>query len=73
MINFSRYLCVHAFPSPSQLVVLQLNGSIFSCLLQRSAIEQDVIVIDQDTKDMLDSINFKDLSGIQVASEGQRV
>uniref|UniRef100_A0A7S0LDM9 40S ribosomal protein S17 n=1 Tax=Coccolithus braarudii TaxID=221442 RepID=A0A7S0LDM9_9EUKA len=34
---------------------------------ERSAIEQDVIVIDQDTKDMLESINFKDMSGVQVA------
>ena len=33
---------------------------------ERSAIEQDVIVIDSDTRDMLESINFKDMSGIQV-------
>ena len=33
---------------------------------QRSAIEQDVIVIDSDTRDMLESINFRDLAGIQV-------
>ncbi len=38
-------------------------------LLQRSAIEQDVIVIDADTKEMLDAINFKDMSGVQVAQE----
>ena len=36
---------------------------------ERSALEQDVIMIDADTKDMLDSINFKDMSGIQVASK----
>jgi small subunit ribosomal protein S17e len=36
---------------------------------ERSAIEQDVIVIDSDTKDMLESINFKDLAGVQVANE----
>ncbi len=36
---------------------------------QRSAIEQDVIVIDADTKEMLDAINFKDMSGVQVAQE----
>jgi hypothetical protein len=36
---------------------------------QRSAIEQDVIVIDSDTKDMLDAMNFKDLSGVQVSTE----
>ena len=36
---------------------------------QRSAIEQDVIIIDSDTKDMLDAMNFKDLSGVQVSSE----
>jgi Ribosomal S17 len=33
---------------------------------QRSAIEHEVIVIDNDTKDMLEAINFKDLPGIQV-------
>lgn len=38
-------------------------------LPQRSAIEQDVIVIDADTKEMLDAINFKDLSGVQVTQE----
>jgi hypothetical protein len=37
--------------------------------VQRSAIEQDVILIDSDTKDMLDSINFKDLAGVQVAPD----
>jgi hypothetical protein len=42
---------------------------VYFLSLQRSAIEQDVIVIDQDTKDMLDAINFKDLSGVQVANE----
>jgi small subunit ribosomal protein S17e len=36
---------------------------------ERSAIEQDVIVIDSDTKEMLESINFKDLAGVQVANE----
>jgi hypothetical protein len=39
---------------------------------QRSAIEQDVIVIDNDTKEMLEAMNFKDLSGVQVASEAVR-
>eukprot|EP00596_Hydrurales_sp_CCMP1899_P003089 CAMPEP_0119041484 /NCGR_PEP_ID=MMETSP1177-20130426/12312_1 /TAXON_ID=2985 /ORGANISM="Ochromonas sp, Strain CCMP1899" /LENGTH=82 /DNA_ID=CAMNT_0007007557 /DNA_START=213 /DNA_END=461 /DNA_ORIENTATION=+ len=33
---------------------------------ERSAIEQEVIVIDNDTRDMLEAINFKDLPGIQV-------
>ena len=33
---------------------------------QRSAIEHEVIIIDNDTKDMLEAINFKDLPGIQV-------
>ena len=28
-----------------------------------------MIVIDSDTKNMLDAIGFKDLSGVQVASE----
>eukprot|EP01039_Chlorochromonas_danica_P002469 gene2469-2704_t len=36
---------------------------------ERSAIEQDVIVIDADTKAMLDAMNFKDLVGIQVESK----
>jgi len=36
---------------------------------ERSAIEQDVILIDADTKDMLDSINFKDLPGVQVTAD----
>ena len=35
----------------------------------RSALDQDVIVIDADTKDMLESINFRDMSGIQVAAK----
>ncbi len=35
-------------------------------ILQRSAIEQDIILIDNDTKEMLESINFKDLAGVQV-------
>jgi hypothetical protein len=34
--------------------------------LQRSAIEHEVIVIDNDTKEMLEAINFKDLPGISV-------
>lgn len=47
-------------------------NKIFHCSFsfpQRSAIEQDVIVIDADTKEMLDAINFKDMSGVQVAQE----
>jgi hypothetical protein len=36
--------------------------------LQKSAIEQDIIVIDEDTKNMLESIGFKDLSGTQTAA-----
>ena len=44
-------------------------SSILLLYPQRSAIEQDVIVIDADTKEMLDAINFKDLSGVQVAQE----
>ncbi|KAJ1428426.1 40S ribosomal protein S17 [Ochromonadaceae sp. CCMP2298] len=39
---------------------------------EKSAIEQDVIHIDSDTKDMLDSLNFKDLSGVQVQSADAR-
>lgn len=35
---------------------------------ERSALEQDVITIDQDTMNLLESINFKDLAGIQVSS-----
>jgi small subunit ribosomal protein S17e len=33
---------------------------------ERSAIEQDTIVVDQDTMNMLEAINFKDMAGIQV-------
>ena len=39
---------------------------------ERSAIEQDVINIDSDTKDMLESIGFKDMSGISVVSASGR-
>jgi small subunit ribosomal protein S17e len=35
---------------------------------ERSAIEQDVIMIDSDTRDMLDAMDFKDISGVQVMS-----
>ena len=35
---------------------------------ERSAIELDTIVVDQDTMNMLESINFKDMQGIQVAN-----
>jgi len=51
------------------LVASLTYSSTFSIYPQRSAIEQDVIVIDADTKEMLDAINFKDLSGVQVAQE----
>mmetsp|Transcript_24625 Transcript_24625/g.32023 ORF Transcript_24625/g.32023 Transcript_24625/m.32023 type:complete len:81 (+) Transcript_24625:367-609(+) len=33
-----------------------------------SAIDQEVIEIDGDTKDMLDALDFKDLPGVQVTS-----
>jgi small subunit ribosomal protein S17e len=33
---------------------------------ERSALDQDVIIIDSDTKAMLDSISFKDMAGIEV-------
>jgi len=35
---------------------------------ERSALDQDVIIIDADTKAMLESIMFKDMSGIEVRS-----
>ena len=35
---------------------------------ERSAIESDVIVIDQDTMNMLESINFKDMAGVTVSA-----
>mmetsp|Transcript_16293 Transcript_16293/g.27267 ORF Transcript_16293/g.27267 Transcript_16293/m.27267 type:complete len:124 (+) Transcript_16293:63-434(+) len=35
---------------------------------EKSAIEQDVIQIDSDTKDMLDAMDFKDLAGISVVA-----
>jgi hypothetical protein len=37
-------------------------------LSQKSAIEQDVITIDPDTKDMLKSINFENLAGVEVGN-----
>lgn len=46
-----------------------LSRSSLLLRIQRSAIEQDVIVIDADTKAMLEAMNFKDLSGIQVSSK----
>merc|ERR1719245_2355787 len=33
-----------------------------------SAIDQDFVEIDPDTKDMLDALDFKDLPGIQVSN-----
>ena len=36
---------------------------------ERSALDQDVILIDPDTKEMLDSLSFKDMSGIQVSGK----
>lgn len=35
---------------------------------QKSAIEQDIIVVDEDTKNMLEAMGFKDLPGTQVAA-----
>jgi small subunit ribosomal protein S17e len=35
---------------------------------EKSAIEQDHIDIDSDTKDMLEAMNFKDLAGVSVSS-----
>mmetsp|Transcript_26189 Transcript_26189/g.34967 ORF Transcript_26189/g.34967 Transcript_26189/m.34967 type:complete len:128 (+) Transcript_26189:42-425(+) len=34
---------------------------------EKSAIEQDIIIIDEDTKNMLESMGFKDLPGTQTA------
>jgi small subunit ribosomal protein S17e len=39
---------------------------------ERSALEQDVIHIDSDTQDMLKSINFESLAGVEVQSAGGR-
>ena len=35
---------------------------------EKSAIEQDIINIDADTRDMLEAMDFKDLPGISVAN-----
>jgi hypothetical protein len=40
--------------------------------VQRSALEQDVIHIDSDTQDMLKSINFESLAGVEVQTSGAR-
>lgn len=46
-----------------------------SCILhpQVSAIEQESIDIDQDTKDLLDALDFKDLAGVVVSAVPARV
>lgn len=41
--------------------------------VQVSAIEQESIDIDPDTKDLLDALDFKDLSGIAVSATPARV
>jgi small subunit ribosomal protein S17e len=41
---------------------------VFVFFLQKSAIEQDVIQIDSDTKDMLEAMDFKDMAGISVVA-----
>ncbi len=49
-----------------------LNGLSFFEIIrssQKSALEQDVIVIDADTKDLLKALNFDELAGVEV---GQR-
>ena len=33
---------------------------------ERSALDRDIIIIDADTRDMLESISFKDMSGVEV-------
>jgi len=38
---------------------------------ERSLLEQEVITIDADTRDMLDAMNFKDLAGVQVSGESK--
>ena len=39
----------------------------FSLLLQqKSALEQDILYIDADTKDMLKALNFENISGVEV-------
>lgn len=40
---------------------------------QVSAIEQESIDIDQDTKDLLDALDFKDLAGVVVSAVPARV
>eukprot|EP00602_Paraphysomonas_sp_CaronLab_P005474 CAMPEP_0185023942 /NCGR_PEP_ID=MMETSP1103-20130426/6662_1 /TAXON_ID=36769 /ORGANISM="Paraphysomonas bandaiensis, Strain Caron Lab Isolate" /LENGTH=127 /DNA_ID=CAMNT_0027556745 /DNA_START=50 /DNA_END=433 /DNA_ORIENTATION=+ len=35
---------------------------------EKSAIEQDIIIIDSDTRDMLEAMDFKDLPGISVVN-----
>eukprot|EP01038_Epipyxis_sp_PR26KG_P009562 gene9562-12876_t len=38
---------------------------------ERSAIEQDVILIDPATREMLDAINFKELPGVELTDAGR--
>lgn len=59
------YQQLHYICSVSMLLRSAVN---FICVCQKSAIEQDVIQIDSDTKDMLDAMDFKDLAGISVVA-----
>ncbi|CAM9350783.1 unnamed protein product, partial [Ectocarpus fasciculatus] len=38
---------------------------------EKSAIEKDIITIDEDTKNMLEAMGFKDLPGTQIAVAGR--
>ena len=37
-----------------------------------SALEQEFIEVDVDTRDMLEALNFKDLSGVKVSTAPMR-
>ena len=52
---------------------LLLHAHTYSLCLcpQKSAIEKDIITIDEDTKNMLEAMGFKDLPGTQIAAAGR--
>ena len=67
-LHILNFFCIlskksHEFSPKFIMLIIYIINSLLS---QRSAIELEVIVIDNDTKDMLEAINFKDLPCISV-------
>jgi len=49
------------------LTLAHVNFLISSLILQKSALEQDIIMVDVDTKAMLDSFVTKEIPSVVVA------